>query len=91
MQQFHNDVALLAADDLERALALPIAPAEPYGVTDAPRPQPVDFADYLLGMWVFGGAVARAIEGLVGDELGRAPTVVERDTITTNHVGSLLR
>ena len=91
MQQFHNDVALLAAEDLDRALALPIAPAEPYGVTDAPRPQPVDFADYLLGMWVFGGAVARAIEGLVDDELDRAPTVVERDTITTNHVGSLLR
>jgi hypothetical protein len=65
LQHFQNDVALLAAEDLDRALELPLAPAEPYGAADAPRPEPAEFADYLLGMWVFGRSVARAVEQLV--------------------------
>ncbi len=92
LQQFHNDVALLAAEDLDRALALPIAPAEPHGATDAPRPEHAEFADYLVGMWVFGQNVARAIEELVDDELDDAPAVVERDNPTSaGPAGPLLR
>lgn len=77
--QFHNDVALLAADDLAQALELPLAPAEPHGAADAPLPEPSAFADYLVGMWVFGQLAVDAIEGLVSDELAGSPVVVNSD------------
>jgi hypothetical protein len=90
--QFHNDVALLAADDLTQALELPLAPAEPHGAADAPLPEPSEFADYLVGMWVFGQLAVRAIEGLVSDELARSPVVVEGgDSPSAVSPGPLLR
>ena len=90
--QFHNDVALLAADDLAQALELPLAPAEPHGAADAPLPEPSEFADYLVGMWVFGQLAVRAIEGLVSDELARSPVVVKGgDSPSAVSPGPLLR
>lgn len=79
LAQFNNDVALLAADDLDAALELPIAPAEPYGRDDAPRPRPAEFADYLVGMWLFGRSVADAIEMLVDAELQQGSVVTPPD------------
>jgi hypothetical protein len=92
LDQLTNDLALLAADDLEDALVLPLAPAEPYGADEAPRPERAEFADYLLGMWLFGRSVASAIEGLLADELARAPIVVSAtQPVAGDPPGSLLR
>jgi hypothetical protein len=91
LDQFRNDVALLAADDLDDALALPIAPAEPYGADEAPIPEPAEFADYLVGMWLFGRSVVSAIEGLLVDELADAPTVMPATGPAGDHSGPLLR
>ena len=76
LDQFMGDVALLAALDLEQVLELPLAPSEIYGPADAPQPEPVEFAEYLLGMWAFGRAVASAVEMLVGDGVSGQPDVV---------------
>ncbi len=90
--QFNNDVALLAAEDLDQALELPLAPAEPHGAADAPLPEPSAFVDYLVGMWVFGRLAVRTIEGLVSDELADSPVVVEGDgSSSAASVGPLLR
>lgn len=91
LQQFHNDVALLAAEDLERALELPLAPAEPHGMDDAPLPEASEFADYLLGMWVFGRAVAGAIEGLVAGDLTERVVGGSGEPAAGDGTGSLLR
>ncbi len=92
LAQFLGDVALLAADDLPQALALPRAPAEPHGPGDAPRPGPVEFPDYLLGMWSFARSVTLAVEALVGDEVAGQPAVVPSGAPPSNHrTGPLLR
>jgi hypothetical protein len=79
LDQLFNDMALLVADDLHEVLTLPIGPAEPYGAADAPRPEPVEFADYLVGLWVFARSVVESVDLLLGDELADPPTVVEPD------------
>ena len=57
-----------------------------------PLPEPSEFADYLVGMWVFGQLAVPAIEGLVSDELARSPLVVKGgDSPSAVSPGPLLR
>jgi hypothetical protein len=64
LDDLRNDLALLAADDLDTVLALPPAPAEALG-DEGPLPAPSTFAEYLVGMWAFAHEVVRGIEALV--------------------------
>jgi hypothetical protein len=69
LDQLRNDLALLAADDLDEALELPPMPAEPQGV-DRPDPdQPATAEHYLLGMWAFAREVIAGVEALAGPSL----------------------
>lgn len=91
-QQLDNDIALLAATDLDRALGLPLAPAEPLGADGVPEGAPVEFADYLLGMWVFGRSVVTAVEQLTADQLDvRGVQLEAGGTATGERAGPLLR
>jgi hypothetical protein len=91
LQQLANDLALLAAEDLDHALELPLAPAEPQGADDAARPAPVEFADYLLGLWAFSTAVLDAVDALLADPGDEAPTVERGGTPSGERTGPLLR
>lgn len=66
LDQLRNDVALLAADDLESALKGLQEPARsPQGNAAARDDTPVEFADYLLGMWAYGWQLQHSIERLL--------------------------
>jgi hypothetical protein len=75
-QQLQNDIALLAASDIDRALELPLAPPDPAGATDA-EPAAVTFADFLTGMWFFSWVVVTAVEHLTRDETARLDGAVD--------------
>ena len=74
LDDLRNDLALLAADDLDTVLALPPAPPEAVG-DDGPLPAPSTFAEYLVGMWAFAREVVSGIEALVATSPARTTTV----------------
>jgi hypothetical protein len=84
LDQLRNDIALLLADDLDVTFPQPPMPNPPAGArasNDAADTQPVEFADYLLGMWAFAVEVVKCIETLAAPTLPPAvsghPTVSE--------------
>ncbi len=72
LDQLRNDIALLLADDLDVTLTQTPIPNPPAGARagdDVADAQPVEFADYVLGMWAFASEVVRSIETLVAPTL----------------------
>jgi hypothetical protein len=64
LQELRNDLALLAAEDIDAVLALPLAPTESMGADESAKPAPSSFSEYLLGMWAFAREVVRGVEAL---------------------------
>lgn len=69
LEQARNDLALLAAGDLEEALALLPIPDEPGDRPTGGDDAPPTFVDHLLGMWAYTTEVARSIEALAAPTL----------------------
>lgn len=78
LDQLHNDLALLLANDLEDALELPPLPPEPNGPSiDAQSSAgSASFAYCALGMWAFGSELAEAVEAIAAPTLPPANRVV---------------
>ena len=100
LDQLRNDVALLLADDLAEVLAQPPMPNPAAGAQGTARAdaeaQPVEFADYLLGMWAYAREVVRSVEALAAPTQASRVDVAATDTTTNDEPGpdgqsSLLR
>lgn len=76
VDQLHNDLALLLADDLEATLGLLPIPGELNGPS-APAEERAVFVDFLLGLWAFSTEVVRSVEVLAGPTLSPAGGVVD--------------
>ena len=91
LDHLRNDLAVLLADDLEAALELPPVPGEATGASHVREPEPVTFADLVLGLWAFSTEVVRAVEVLVAPALPPAGVVAVSGATPASPEGSLLR
>ncbi|MFN0103828.1 MAG: hypothetical protein ACKV2U_17310 [Bryobacteraceae bacterium] len=69
LEQLHNDVAILLADDVDvvlQALPLPAEMVGPEGTADTPD---VDFVDVAIGLWAFSRELTHCIEDLAAPHL----------------------
>jgi hypothetical protein len=64
LEELRNDVALLLAPDLERALAELDETSLTAGIGLVSEPQPVAFLDLVLGLWALSRFAADAVEAL---------------------------
>ena len=78
LDQLHNDLALLLANDLEDALELPPLPPEPNGPGAEAQASAdgASFAHCALGMWAFGRELAEAVEAIAAPTLSPANRVL---------------
>jgi hypothetical protein len=78
LDQLRNDIALLLADDVHDTLAQPGMPNPPAGTRHVAEidPPPVEFSDYLLGMWAYAREVVRSVEALAAPTLPAAGGVI---------------
>ncbi len=76
MQQMRNDIALVAAEDVDDAIAgLPI-PAHPAGTRGLPNAIEANFLDFTLGLWGYAREVTVALEALAEPTMQRETTIV---------------
>lgn len=75
LDQLHNDLALILVDDLETALKLIPVPNPMVGERGVQDIKPVEFMDYLLGLWAFSAEFVRAVEMLAAPTLAASKEV----------------
>lgn len=91
LDQLHNDVALLLADDLETTLELLPIPSQMTGAPGSQEMEPATFVDCLLGLWAFSGELVRAVEALAAPTLPPPGEVVRAERPGSEPESSLLR